>query len=57
VQSPDEVRHELGNLLAIALANAEGLSDGLLAPTPSRLEAIADALRRARDLLQRGGVS
>lgn len=48
----DEVRHELGNLLAVALANVEGMLDGLVAPTPSRLEALADALRRARDLLE-----
>jgi len=48
----DETRHELGNLLAIALANVEGMVDGLVAATPSRLEALADTLRRARDLVQ-----
>lgn len=50
----DETRHELGNLLAVALANVEGMLDGLVDPTPSKLEALADALRRARDVLQRG---
>ncbi len=48
----ETVRHELGNLLAVALANVEGMADGLVAPTPARLEAVADALRGARDLLQ-----
>ena len=47
----DEVRHELGNLLAVALANIEGMIDGLVAATPARLESVADALRRARELL------
>jgi hypothetical protein len=46
-------RHELGNLLAIALANVEGMIDGLAQPTSERLEAVADALRRARALVQR----
>lgn len=49
----NEARHELGNLLTIALANVEGMLDGLVEPTPSKLEALADALRRARDILQR----
>jgi hypothetical protein len=52
---PDDTRHELGNLLAIALANVEGMIDGLAQPTGARLEAVADALRRARALLQRPG--
>ena len=47
-----ELRHELGNLLAVALANVEGMVDGLVSPTPDRLEAVADALRRSRDLLR-----
>ncbi len=46
-----EVRHELGNLVAVALANVEAMIDGLVEPTPRRLEALADALRRARVLL------
>ena len=47
MQHSDDPRHELGNLLSIALANVEGMIDGLVAPTPSRLESVADALRRA----------
>jgi hypothetical protein len=49
----DDTRHELGNLLAVALANVEGMLDGVVETTPSRLEALADALRRACELLQR----
>ena len=45
-------RHELGNLLALALANLEGMIDGLVAPTPARLESLADALRRACELVR-----
>ena len=51
-----ETRHELGNLLAVALANVEGMIDGLVEPSPSKLEAVADALRRARGLMQRQDV-
>jgi hypothetical protein len=47
----DDMRHELGNLLAVALANVEGMIDGLVEPTPARLESVADALRRASVLL------
>lgn len=54
MQRPNETRHELGNLLAIALANVEGMLDGLVEPTPAKLESLADALRRARDVLERG---
>jgi hypothetical protein len=54
VQQPDETRHELSNLLSIALANVEGMIDGLVPPTTSRLQAVADALRRASKLLQQG---
>jgi hypothetical protein len=53
VRHPDEVRHELSNLLSIALANVEGMIDGLIPPTPSRLEAVAGALRRASKLLEK----
>lgn len=48
----EEARHELGNLLAIALANIEGMVDGVVAPTASRLEAVAEALREACKLAQ-----
>lgn len=47
-----EARHEVNNLLSVALANVEGMIDGLVPPTTSRLEAIAEALRRAGKLLQ-----
>ena len=52
MQGRDEMRHELGNLLAVALANVEGMIDGLVDPTPARLESVADALRRAGALLR-----
>ena len=55
MQHSDEARHELGNLLGIALANIEGMIDGLVDPTPARLEAVADALRRASALTTGGG--
>jgi hypothetical protein len=51
MQERDAPRHELGNLLAVALANVEGMIDGIVPPTTARLEAIAGALRRARELL------
>jgi len=47
-------RHELGNFLAIALANVEAMVDGLADPTPARLKNVADALRRACDLVKKG---
>jgi hypothetical protein len=53
VQQPDQARHELSNLLSVALANVEGMIDGLMPPTASRLEAVAEALRRAGSLLQK----
>lgn len=56
MQGSDQTRHELGNLLAVALANVEGMLDGLLPATAPRLESVADALRRARDILERQDV-
>ena len=53
MQDFDERRHELMNLLSIALANVEALIDGIAPPTAARLEAIAEALRCAAELLQR----
>lgn len=47
----ERVRHELGNQIGIALANVEGMIDGVVPATPSRLQAVADALREARKLL------
>ncbi len=46
-------RHELGNALTIALANVEGMLDGLVEATPTRLESLAETLRRAIELLGR----
>ncbi|MBV8530707.1 MAG: hypothetical protein JO104_05270 [Candidatus Eremiobacteraeota bacterium] len=50
----ETLRHELGNLLAVALANVEGMLDGLVPPTAARLETLADVLRRAAELLKDG---
>lgn len=38
------LRHEIGNALSIALANIEGMIDGVLDLTPERLEGIHQAL-------------
>jgi hypothetical protein len=46
----ENLRHELGNHIGIALANLEGMIDGIVPVTPARLEAVADALRAARKL-------
>ena len=54
MQRSYEPRHELGNLLSIALANVEAMLDGIAPPTPERLESVADALRRACKLLKPG---
>ncbi len=48
----DRLRHELRNQIGIALANIEGMIDGLVPPTPSRLEAVANALHEAGKLLE-----
>ncbi|MBV9056166.1 MAG: hypothetical protein JO078_11940 [Candidatus Eremiobacteraeota bacterium] len=51
MQLGGERRHELSNLLTIALANVEAMIDGLAEPTQARLEAVADAIRRAAELI------
>jgi len=43
--------HEIRNHLAVAVANIEGLRDGVLAPTPERLGAVLQALEEAGVLL------
>ncbi len=43
--------HEIRNHLAVAVANIEGLRDGVLAPTPERLRAVLQALEEADVLL------
>ena len=45
-------RHELANLVAIALANLEAIGDGTLAGTPQRIDNICGALRAAGRLLE-----
>ncbi len=52
MQRQDHVRHELRNQIGVALANIEGMIDGLVPATAPRLEAVADALREARRLLE-----
>jgi hypothetical protein len=49
---PEKLRHELGNLLSVALANVEGMIDGIVPATPQRLDTVAEALRTACKLLQ-----
>jgi hypothetical protein len=51
VQRQERIRHDLGNLLGIALANVEAMIDGIAPPTTVRLEAVANSLRRAREAL------
>jgi predicted transcriptional regulator len=46
------LRHDIGNLLTIAQANLEGMLDGVVEPTLSRLEAIRDALEQASEHLK-----
>lgn len=45
------VVHELRNHLAVAVANVEAFRDGVLDPTPARLDAVLQALRAANTLL------
>ncbi len=52
MQHGEKVRHDLGNLLGIALANVEGMADGIVPATPERLEAVAESLRKARDAVE-----
>lgn len=35
-----EIRHDVANAVAIVKANLEGMLDGVLEPTPERLEAL-----------------
>ncbi|MGA7571442.1 MAG: hypothetical protein WBG27_14460 [Candidatus Aquilonibacter sp.] len=45
------LRHDLGNLLGVALANVEGMIDGIVPTTNERLEVIAESLRRSAALV------
>jgi DNA-binding response OmpR family regulator len=49
--SVNNLVHEIRNHLAVAIANIEGLRDGVLAATPQRLSAIVQALEEAGVLL------
>jgi len=49
--SVNNLVHEIRNHLAVAIANIEGLRDGVLAATPQRLNAILQALEEAGVLL------
>lgn len=46
--------HEVRNQLAIAVANVDGFRDGILEPTPARLEAVLATLEEIEVLLTRG---
>ena len=46
------VRHELSNVLTIAQANVEGMLDGVVEPTPQRLENVRSALATAAELMK-----
>ncbi len=48
-----QLRHDLRNLLGIALANVEGMADGIVPATRDRLEVVAESLRKTRDMLER----
>ena len=47
----NNLRHDLGNLLGVALANVEGMIDGIVPTTKDRLEVIAESLRRSAALV------
>ena len=47
-----ELRHEIGNALAIVQANLEAVIDGVLEPTPERLGGMRQALSSAAALLE-----
>ncbi len=49
----NNLRHDLGNLLGVALANVEGMIDGIVPTTKERLEVVADSLRRSAELVAR----
>jgi len=49
----DNLRHDLDNLLGVALANVEGMIDGIIPSTKERLEIVAESLRRSAALVAR----
>jgi hypothetical protein len=48
-----QVIHEVRNHLAVAIANVEGFRDGIIEPTPARLDAVLHALGEIEVLLAR----
>jgi len=44
--------HEIRNHLAVAIANVEAFSDGVLEPSPARLRAVLQALGEVEALLR-----
>jgi hypothetical protein len=51
-QLENKARHDVENLLAISQSNLEAASEGVLEPTPERLENIQRALASAKRLLK-----
>jgi hypothetical protein len=49
----DGIQHEMGNALAIAIANLEGMIDGVLPSETERFEDVRDALQSIASLLDR----
>ncbi len=49
----NELVHEIRNHLAVAVANVEAVRDGVLAPTPARLDVVLEALAQIESLLTR----
>lgn|GEM_PF-1619583 len=45
------VIHDVRNQLAIAIANVEGFRDGIIEPTPARLDSVLQALGEIEILL------
>ena len=45
-------RHDLANLVSVAIANLEAMADGALGATPDRLNNVCEALKNASKLLQ-----
>jgi hypothetical protein len=48
---PRTTLHEIRNQLAVAVANIEAFRDGMLPPTPERLELVLRALEEVDGLL------
>jgi len=48
-----EIRHEIANAVSIVQANLEGMLDGVLEPTPDRLEALRQTLSGITVALER----